>query len=131
MAAAKKDERRELRKFGVLMTVILAAIGSLLFFNDHTRAAVVLWSVAGLFVALQLSLPVLRVVFRGWMMFAGVLGWVNAKIILTVLFYGVITPTGLIMRLLGKRPVDCAFRDGKPTAWQDCPRDGHDYHRMF
>ncbi|MBL6974491.1 MAG: hypothetical protein ISR64_02055 [Deltaproteobacteria bacterium] len=127
----KPDERRELRKFGALMTVILAAIGGLVFFNDHHRAAAVLWSVAGLFVALQLSLPVLKVVFRGWMLFAGALGWLNTRIILTVLYYGVITPTGLIMRLLGKRPVDCAFRDGKTTAWQDCPQDGHDYRRMF
>ncbi|MCK7580737.1 MAG: SxtJ family membrane protein [Chromatiales bacterium] len=39
---------------------------------------------------------------RGWIAFGHVLGWINARIILGLVFFVVVTPTGLIMRLLGK-----------------------------
>jgi hypothetical protein len=34
-----------------------------------------------------------------------VLGWINTKIILGVVFYGLFTPMGLVMRLLGNDPM--------------------------
>ena len=37
-----------------------------------------------------------------WMAFGHVLGWINSRIILGVVFFVVVTPIGLIMRLFGK-----------------------------
>ena len=39
---------------------------------------------------------------RAWMLLAGVLGYVNSRILLSVMFYGVITPYGWVMRLFGR-----------------------------
>ncbi len=39
---------------------------------------------------------------RGWMKFATVLGAINSRIILAIIFYLVMTPYGLIMRLFGR-----------------------------
>lgn len=40
--------------------------------------------------------------YRLWIRFGDALGWVNSRIILGALFYLVIAPIGLILRLLGK-----------------------------
>ncbi|MBT4936735.1 hypothetical protein HON22_02355 [Candidatus Peregrinibacteria bacterium] len=37
-----------------------------------------------------------------WLKFAHTLGFINTKILLTLVFFLVITPIGLIMRLFGK-----------------------------
>ena len=33
------------------------------------------------------------------------MGWVNTRIILGVLFYGIVTPMGLIMKMTGRDPM--------------------------
>jgi hypothetical protein len=47
----------------------------------------------------------LRVVYRGWMALGQALGWFNTRIILGVVFYLLVTPMGLLMRLAGKDPM--------------------------
>jgi hypothetical protein len=44
-------------------------------------------------------------VYRLWMAVGEVLGWINTRLILGVLFYGLFTPLGLLMRLRGKDPM--------------------------
>jgi Saxitoxin biosynthesis operon protein SxtJ len=44
----------------------------------------------------------LRWPYRGWMAVGQVLGWVNTRIILGVIFYGLFTPMGVIMRWAGR-----------------------------
>ena len=41
----------------------------------------------------------LRPVYKVWMRFAGVLGWINTRIILGLVFFLMFFPFGLIMRL--------------------------------
>ena len=40
--------------------------------------------------------------YRWWIAFSTVLGYVMLRVVLSVLYYGVITPTGLLRRFLGK-----------------------------
>jgi hypothetical protein len=44
----------------------------------------------------------LRPVHKVWMKLGHVLGWINTRIILGAIFFGVVTPMGLIRRLLRK-----------------------------
>jgi hypothetical protein len=58
---------------------------------------------AGVWVALALICPrLLSPLYRGWMKFGHVLGWINARIILGLVFFVMVTPIGLVMRLFGK-----------------------------
>ena len=41
-------------------------------------------------------------VYQLWIRFGDAIGWVNSRIILGVLFYLVIAPIGLLLRVLGK-----------------------------
>jgi len=53
--------------------------------------------------ALALICPrLLAPLYRLWMKFGHVLGWINARIILSLVFFVVVTPIGIVMRLLGK-----------------------------
>jgi hypothetical protein len=42
---------------------------------------------------------------RGWMALAGALGYVNSRILLSLVYYVVVTPLGVILRLTGYDPL--------------------------
>ena len=52
---------------------------------------------------------------RVWMKLGHVLGWVNTRIILGVLFYVIVTPVGLVFRLRGRDPMQRSFDPGAAT----------------
>jgi hypothetical protein len=59
--------------------------------------------VAFLLAAAAVVVPVvLRPVFRVWMWIGELLGWVNTRIILLLVHYGVIVPIGALLRISGK-----------------------------
>lgn len=91
----------ELRKFGLIMAVFL-----IVFFDGLIPW---IWNIAPptwpLIVAAVLSVfalvrPVwLNPFYLVWMKFANVLGWINTHIILSLIFFVLISPTGLVMRI--------------------------------
>jgi hypothetical protein len=67
------------------------------------------------------------------MAFAMVLGHVNTRIILTALFYLVMTPVGMIMRLF-RDPLDRSLDDRDASRWIKREREPVDvarYERQF
>ena len=44
-------------------------------------------------------------VYRLWMTVGEVLGWINTRILLGLIFYVIFTPLGLLMRLRGQDPM--------------------------
>ncbi len=96
-------DRKELKRFGLLVGGILSAIGLWLITAEGIGRQVWLVVLGVSLVLLGLLLPgALGPVYRVWMRVGHVLGWINTRIILGVIFYGLITPMGLIMRMLGK-----------------------------
>lgn len=53
---------------------------------------------------------------RSWMFLAGVLGYINSRILLSVMFYGVIAPYGWVMRLFGRNTMNRRGPGGE-TYW--------------
>jgi multisubunit Na+/H+ antiporter MnhG subunit len=65
-----------------------------------------------------LAVPiVVKPVFILFLYIAHVLGWVMTRVILSVLFYLVITPIGLILKLFGKKFLDMKFFREKESYW--------------
>ncbi len=91
---------QELRKFG------LVTAGMLVLFFDILIP--LLWGIAlptwpliaaSVLILAALLLPrALGPVYIVWMKFANVLGWINTRIILGVIFYLIFVPVGLIVR---------------------------------
>jgi hypothetical protein len=97
---------KELRSFGLIVGGVFAVIGV---WPLVIRFAEARWW--ALIVAAVLILPAMihpQSLFwphKGWMMLGHVLGWINTRIILGLIFYAVVTPTGFIRRVLGKDPM--------------------------
>jgi hypothetical protein len=102
---------KQLRSFGLTVGGIFALIGLWPFMMRN--ADIRWWAVfvAGLLVSPALVYPKsLFWIYKGWMMLGHILGWVNTRIILGLVFYGLVTPTGLVRRLLGKDPMGRQLR---------------------
>jgi len=97
-----KTGKRELRKFGLLVGVVLLGLGVLLLLRGKWLGPYL--AVPGIaLMVLGAALPAaLKYVYLAWMSAAFVVGFVVSHVILTLFFYLVITPTGLLARLLGR-----------------------------
>jgi hypothetical protein len=60
---------------------------------------------AALFVAGLLVPPAARAFHKAWMKFAVLLGHVNSRVLLTLMYYLVVTPYGVVTRLAGRDPL--------------------------
>ena len=124
----------ELRRFGLTVGGVFLALGVLSRLRGHDTAPLVLWSLGVLLVAPAIVAPrILAPVQRVWMRAAAVLGEVNSRIILTVMFYAVLAPFGFVMRRW-RDPLDRSWRDGRESSWIRRPRqplDRASYERQF
>lgn len=110
------DQKKQLRNFGLTVGGIFAAIGvwPVVFHAEGPR----LWALT---VAAALVIPAvvmprsLTHVFRIWMAAAEVLSWINTRILLSIVFYGLVTPIGMIVRRFGRDPMQRGFEPGVET----------------
>jgi Saxitoxin biosynthesis operon protein SxtJ len=96
-----KMSPKELRKFGLVTAGMLILFFDLLipWIWDVSRPVWPLYP-AVILVSMALIIPAaLGPVYNVWMRFAEALGWVNTRIILSVIFFVVFFPFGIIMRM--------------------------------
>lgn len=126
--------KTELRKFGLTVGAAFALLGCVSWWRGHELPPRVMWTIAVLlFVPGALMPGILGPVHVAWMKFATVLGHVNTRIILTVFFYVVMTPVGLILRLF-RDPLDRSLKEKRDTQWikrEQQPFDAARYERQF
>jgi hypothetical protein len=118
LIAEIKVSKRLLRQFAWVMTVMLGLVVPLviIWINDWelVRAAWIVSIIGAVFLMAGLLVPLwLRPVYLFWMLLALVLGTVVTRIIITIVFYLMITPIGWIRR---------AFGSGDPLGLQSPPR---------
>jgi len=97
-----------LRKFGLTTGAIIVVLFAFLFPWIFDMAAMPIWPwiVAGILWVPAIFIPrVLGPVYTNWMKIGHAIGWVNTRIILGLLFYVLVLPMGLIMRLFGNDPM--------------------------
>ncbi len=103
---------KELRRFGVTVAIPLALLAGLGVWRGHTVLPGVLGGLAILLAGLALVAPsLLGPVHRVWMQVADALGWFNTRVLLGLVYFLVMTPTGIVMRLLGRDPLDRRLGD--------------------
>lgn len=114
----------ELRKFGLTIGIAFAILGGVLFWRDRPIWIYPEFVAAALILAALLVPGLLRPVERIWMKAAHMLGIVMTHIILTLAFFLVITPIGLIMRLFGRDPMRRKFNRSASSYWIPVDPDG-------
>ena len=124
----------QLRRFGLTISGGLVLLGLLSWFRGHTTVPVLFWTIAAVLFLLALIFPrLLLPIEKAWMGLALVLAWVNTRIILTFLFYAILTPIGMVMRLF-RDPLDRRLHDGRVSYWvqkEPKPFDPKGYENQF
>lgn len=129
-----KSRKKELREFGVVVGVVFGLFGGLFWWKGKDHYFFLL-TVSIALVILGLIAPVLlKPLHKIWMAFAIILGWIMTRIILSILFYLVITPIGLLNRLSGKDMLDLKFDKNKNSYWTPRQQGAFDkvsYEKQF
>ena len=97
---------KQLRHFAFLVggIFLFISIWPLIWRGESVR----LWAVfpALILVPLAIIAPLLLApIYKGWMAVGHVLGWVNTRLLLGILYYGLIVPMGTVMKLMGRDPM--------------------------
>ena len=130
-----KSGKRELRKFGLTMGIVLGLLGGFTWWRDKDYFYC-FSIISALFFFFAFVVPsVLKPVNKAWMTLAILMSWVMTRVILSLLFYLGITPMGFLARLFGKDFLGLKFN--KHTAksyWIPKERrkfERADYERQF
>lgn len=116
-AAYREPSNRDLNILAILFLVILGLIGAYMIFWKGSASGYY-WMVAGVILALaRLIRPLFHLIYRLWIGFSVTLGYFISRALLTFIFFVVILPTGLLMRLFGKDPMDRKIDPNAPTYW--------------
>ena len=124
---------KDLRQFGLIVGGVFLAIGlwPVVFRSEDPR----LWAMVVGIALMVLGAVVpqsLKQVHFGWMKIGHVLGTINTKIILGGIYYGLVTPMGLVMRLMGKDSMHRALvQDATTYRVVRAPRPRHHMRNQF
>lgn len=121
------------RSFGVSVGIVLCVIAALLVWRGRVGRAEVVGGVGAVLLVLGLVYPpLLKYPSAAWWRFSRALGYVNARVLLSVIFFLILTPLGLLWRLTGKDPL--ARRRRNWPGWAPYParyKDAKHFDRMF
>lgn len=121
------------RSFGVSVGGVLIAVAAYFAWRSRMDRATWLAAIGAVLVILGLTAPtLLKYPSKVWWKMAMVLGYVNARVILTIAFLILLTPMGLLWRVIGKDPL--ARRRKNWSGWSPSParfRDPDHFNRMY
>jgi len=123
---------RELRSFGLIVGSAFLVLGGISWWRGHLLPPRVFWGLGGLLALLALFAPrALGPVERGWLKLGAALGYVNTRILLLLIFFLVLTPIAVVMRLF-RDPMDRRLDDGRASQWKLRPPEaaGLERYRM-
>ncbi len=128
------SDKQTVRKFGIIFSVILLAIGSWMWYKSNP-----LWiwfGGGGILMALVATLVtvVLMPLYKGMTVLAIIIGYFISKLILTLMFILFFIPIGFIMRLLGKDLLDKKINKNAASYWlkkENSAFSKEKYERLF
>tara|TARA_B100000965_G_scaffold347437_1_gene319536 strand:+ start:78 stop:461 length:384 start_codon:yes stop_codon:yes gene_type:complete len=112
----KKDILPTNRNFGIVFTIVFLIIS---FWPLLNNGDIRYWSLIISFIFFVLALinsKILTPLNKAWMKFGLILGKIVSPLVMGIIFFFVVTPTGIIMRLLGKDLLNLK-KNNKSTYW--------------
>jgi hypothetical protein len=111
--------KRELRQFaGLWFPVFWLIVAGLLYWGEAPLAAGIAAASVGIILGgIGVANPrFIHPIYLVWMYVAYPIGFVVSHVLLGVIFYGLLTPVGLLMRVVGYDPLQRRL-GGAPTYW--------------
>lgn len=129
-----KEDKTTLRKFGLTVGTVIFLIGIVLYLTGKS-SSVVFGGVGVLLILFGLILPnILKPLNKIWMILALIMGWFMSRVILTILFYFVLTPIGITAKIFGKKFLNLKIDKEVKSYWKKREKTVNekiDYERQF
>lgn len=129
-----KEDKTTLRKFGFTVGTVLLLVGIVLYLIGKS-SSVVFGGIGVLLILFGLILPnILKPLNKIWMTLAVILGWFMSRVILFILYYVIITPIGIFLKLIGKDFLQLKIDKSSKSYWETREKkiaEQIDYERQF
>ncbi len=126
---------KQLRIFSALLFAMLVMLGLLHGLSPRTHLILwLLWDVATWLALMGVIWPrLMQPVYVGWMVLVFPIGWLVSHVLLAVVYYGVVTPLGVIFRVSGRDALHRKRRSGLDSYWQGkpAPKGLQSYFQQF
>jgi hypothetical protein len=110
-------ETKEIRKFGTIAFIFFGLLSALALWRQH-EAIIYLFGLLSTFGLLLLMFPKgLQPIYNGWLKIARFIGKISTIIVLTLAYYIVITPFGLIKRAVSGPPIPTSPDKSMTSYW--------------
>lgn len=131
----RNPSRRDLAWFGAILLLFFVFIGAVIGRATHSEfVRNTLWGLGGVLALVYYIVPpVRRSMFIGWMYAAYPIGYVVSHVLLGLIYFGVVTPIGWVMRVVGYDPMYRRFDRAARTYWvrREPVMDVTRYFRQF
>ncbi len=122
---------RDLWTFVASLPLLFGVIGAWRWHAGSQRGALAIWGVGLALTAIASAHPALRRgLHRTWALTTYPLGWTVSQLLLLAIWALVATPTALVLRLLGRDPLQRRF-DRRATTYWTAREPGRDPSRHF
>jgi hypothetical protein len=97
-----KASKQEYRKFGLTLGIVFSLIGLFLFWKSKGSAPYFIVIGVGFILSGFIIPSALKYIYTIWMGFAVIMGYFMSRVILSLIFFLMFAPVGIITRLLRK-----------------------------
>ena len=129
-----KEDKTTVRKFGFTVGTVLLLVGIVLYLIGKS-STVVFGAIGVLLILFGLILPnILKPLNKIWMTLAVILGWFMSRVILFILYFVIITPIGIFLKLIGKDFLRLKIDKSSKSYWETREKkiaEQIDYERQF
>lgn len=131
---SENPDRRFLATFAVGLIVVSAILGTMRVARGDVAGAAAFWILGGGAGITSLIVPlVAAILYRGWMTVLAPIAWLASMVLLAIVYYCVVTPIALGLRLSGRDALSLRSNRGAKSVWTERTRkpDAADYFKQF
>jgi hypothetical protein len=113
--------KSELKWFGLLLLVFFGVLGGIVYWiNSESAVPPILWSIGLAVCVIYYAIKPLRLpLYRAWMKLIFPLGWAISHLLFGFIYYLVLTPVGLLLRLFRYDPLRRRRDENVQTYWAE------------
>ncbi|MDD5136441.1 MAG: SxtJ family membrane protein [Candidatus Omnitrophica bacterium] len=116
--AKARNELKDIRQFSWVLSGILTVLGVVNLFKHRVSWSYWLFGLGIITALMILTAPkLLRPVYLTFTKIAHAIGWFNTRAILILIYYMLITPIALIMRIFREDPLDRKIEKNAASYW--------------
>lgn len=116
-AVYREPSGRDMTILALLFLVLPGVIGASLLFGKGAWSGYVWMGLGAVLCLTRLVPPFFRKIYRLWIVLSVVIGYFISRVLLTIIFFVLITPTGFIMWLVRKDPMERKMDAAASSYW--------------